>query len=706
MQMGSEPRNAPHNLPSACLPWGLEQQSTEEAKHTPVSCPASGSTTQCSDSGTVEKLDGWADRYDVTDGYQREAVGGITIKLQSPDVKWFDDYYLKLRPETNHRNPWFQEFWQHRFQCRLEGFPQENSKYNKTCNTFLHNKAQRLRRKEWFCGPSLGPCCPVQPQNTVTRIQATQARAVAQRRTSTSWTATLENITSTAMELYNRLSGYRASLECVTQRVSHGSLWTGEISSGQSIQGQLEETAWVSCGKVGIVWANNLVSFSLQVPAFLPRLHLQLSIFKALAMPSKICAVICYALLLLIGSLTLKTHHVQDSKMGFVINAIYSMAYGLHNMQMSLCPGVAGLCDAMKPIDGRKLLESLMKTNFTGVSGDTILFDENGDSPGRYEIMNFKEMGKDYFDYINVGSWDNGELKMDDDEVWSKKSNIIRSVCSEPCEKGQIKKMKKEKEMNGETAEKSPKLKNGFPQSESDCNPNEAANVESNSEIEQEIPVELRRGKDLIAQAQAGTGKIFSFVIPLIEKLHGDLQDRKRGCPPQVLVLAPTRELANQVSRDFSDITKKLSVACFYGGTPYGGQFEHMRNGTDNLVGTQGHIKDRIQNGKLDLTKLKHVVLDEVEQMLNMGFADQVFNIAKKNMKSTYEQVDLIGIIKASSKDAVRLLDSVPPTAIRHFKQSVEKLMEEKRAGEILAAALTHISGVTFLDQRSLINSN
>ncbi|NXV14980.1 GRM5 protein, partial [Cepphus grylle] len=221
--------------------------------------------------------DGWADRYDVTEGYQREAVGGITIKLQSPDVKWFDDYYLQLRPETNHRNPWFQEFWQHRFQCRLEGFPQENPKYNRTCTS----------------------------------------------------------------------------------------------------------------------------------------------------------------------QMTLRTQHVQDSKMGFVINAIYSMAYGLHNMQMSLCPGYVGLCDAMKPIDGRKLLESLMKTNFTGVSGDMILFDENGDSPGRYEIMNFKKMGKDYFDYINVGSWDNGELKMDDDEIWSEKNNIIRSVCSEPCEKGQIKVIRK-----------------------------------------------------------------------------------------------------------------------------------------------------------------------------------------------------------------------------------------------------------------------
>ncbi|XP_032075845.1 metabotropic glutamate receptor 5 isoform X1 [Thamnophis elegans] len=221
--------------------------------------------------------DGWADRYDVTDGYQREAAGGITIKLQSPGVKWFDDYYLKLQPETNQRNPWFQEFWQHRFQCRLKGSPQENPKFNKTC----------------------------------------------------------------------------------------------------------------------------------------------------------------------ISNLTLGTQHVQDSKMGFVINAIYSMAYGLHNMQTTLCPGYAGLCDAMKPIDGRKLLDSLMKSNFTGVSGDMISFDENGDSPGRYEIMNFKKMKKDQYDYIIVGSWDNGELKMIDDDIWSKKSSVIRSVCSEPCEKGEIKVIRK-----------------------------------------------------------------------------------------------------------------------------------------------------------------------------------------------------------------------------------------------------------------------
>ncbi|NXX77201.1 GRM1 protein, partial [Urocolius indicus] len=63
--------------------------------------------------------DGWADRDEVIEGYEPEANGGITIKLQSPEVLSFDDYYLKLRLDTNTRNPWFPEFWQHRFQCRI-----------------------------------------------------------------------------------------------------------------------------------------------------------------------------------------------------------------------------------------------------------------------------------------------------------------------------------------------------------------------------------------------------------------------------------------------------------------------------------------------------------------------------------------------------------------------------------------------------------
>lgn len=85
------------------------------------------------------------------------------------------------------------------------------------------------------------------------------------------------------------------------------------------------------------------------------------------------------------GNEGLHENYVQDSKMGFVINAIYAMAHGLHDMHKELCPGQTGLCEAMDPIDGSKLLDYLLKTSFRGVSGEEIYFDENGDTPGRWE---------------------------------------------------------------------------------------------------------------------------------------------------------------------------------------------------------------------------------------------------------------------------------------------------------------------------------
>lgn len=78
--------------------------------------------------------DGWADRVEVVEGYEQEAVGGITVKLQSAEVSSFDDYFLKLRLGSNTRNPWFPEFWQFRFQCRLSGHPQENLNYARNCS--------------------------------------------------------------------------------------------------------------------------------------------------------------------------------------------------------------------------------------------------------------------------------------------------------------------------------------------------------------------------------------------------------------------------------------------------------------------------------------------------------------------------------------------------------------------------------------------
>ncbi|XP_038599789.1 ATP-dependent RNA helicase DDX50-like [Tachyglossus aculeatus] len=192
-------------------------------------------------------------------------------------------------------------------------------------------------------------------------------------------------------------------------------------------------------------------------------------------------------------------------------------------------------------------------------------------------------------------------------------------------------------------------------------------------------------GRDVVAQARTGTGKTFSFAIPLTEKLQRTREEQKRGYPPKVLVLAPTRELANQVAKDFKDITKTLTVACFYGGTPYNGQIDLIRKGIDILVGTPGRIKDLLESGRLDLTKLRHVVLDEVDQMLDMGFAEDVesiisgaynresednpqtllfsatcpqwvYKVAKKYMKAKYEQVDLIGRLTQKTATTVEHL--------------------------------------------------
>nr|XP_054493360.1 nucleolar RNA helicase 2-like [Agelaius phoeniceus] len=179
-------------------------------------------------------------------------------------------------------------------------------------------------------------------------------------------------------------------------------------------------------------------------------------------------------------------------------------------------------------------------------------------------------------------------------------------------------------------------------------------------------------GKDVIAQARTGTGKTLSFALPLIEKLQSVSQDGRRGRAPKVLVLVPTRELAIQVAKDFKNFTKKLSIACFYGGAPYKEQLDVLKSGIDILVGTPGRIKDHVQNSKLELSSVKHVVLDEVDHMLDMGFAEQVeeilgssykkgsennpqtllfsatcprwvYDVAKKYMRAEYEQIDLVG---------------------------------------------------------------
>lgn len=138
------------------------------------------------------------------------------------------------------------------------------------------------------------------------------------------------------------------------------------------------------------------------------------------------------------------------------------------------------------------------------------------------------------------------------------------------------------------------------------------------------------KGKDVITQARTGSGKTLSFSLPIVSRLLKNYTGEKdRGRPPKVIVLAPTRELAVQIYDDFVSVSdnSKLSVEKFYGGQSYDPQETAIRRGIDILVGTPGRILDLCEKGKLILNKVKHVILDEADRMLEIGFKEHMDKI-------------------------------------------------------------------------------
>jgi ATP-dependent RNA helicase DeaD len=134
----------------------------------------------------------------------------------------------------------------------------------------------------------------------------------------------------------------------------------------------------------------------------------------------------------------------------------------------------------------------------------------------------------------------------------------------------------------------------------------------------------LLAGRDVVGLAQTGTGKTAAFALPILSRL--DLSQKK----PQALVLAPTRELALQVCEAFEKYAahiKGVHVLPVYGGQAYGVQLSALRRGVHVVVGTPGRIMDHLEKGTLDLTELRFLVLDEADEMLNMGFAEDVETI-------------------------------------------------------------------------------
>ncbi|SIR01061.1 DEAD/DEAH box helicase [Solilutibacter tolerans] len=137
----------------------------------------------------------------------------------------------------------------------------------------------------------------------------------------------------------------------------------------------------------------------------------------------------------------------------------------------------------------------------------------------------------------------------------------------------------------------------------------------------------LLEGRDVLGQAQTGTGKTAAFALPILADIDPKL------AAPQALVLAPTRELAIQVSEAFQKYAHHIPgfhVLPIYGGQSYTPQLQALRRGVQVVVGTPGRVIDHLNRGSLDLSRLKTLVLDEADEMLRMGFVDDVEAVVKK----------------------------------------------------------------------------
>jgi ATP-dependent RNA helicase DeaD len=213
----------------------------------------------------------------------------------------------------------------------------------------------------------------------------------------------------------------------------------------------------------------------------------------------------------------------------------------------------------------------------------------------------------------------------------------------------------------------------------------EEVGYETPSAIQAKIIPHMLEGTDVLGQAQTGTGKTAAFALPTLARL--DLKQKL----PQVLVLAPTRELAIQVAEAFQKYARHLPgfhVLPIYGGSDMRGQLRQLERGVHVVVGTPGRVMDHMRRGSLKLTKLQTLVLDEADEMLRMGFIDDVEWILEK----TPEQRQ-IALFSATMPEAIRRI------AKRHLTDPQEISIKVK---SVISAAIRQrvwmMAGVHKLD--------
>ncbi|MDT5095853.1 MAG: ATP-dependent helicase DeaD [Mycobacterium sp.] len=208
---------------------------------------------------------------------------------------------------------------------------------------------------------------------------------------------------------------------------------------------------------------------------------------------------------------------------------------------------------------------------------------------------------------------------------------------------------------------------------------------ESPSPVQAATIPAMMAGSDVVGMAQTGTGKTAAFAIPILSKIEPDNKST------QALVLAPTRELALQVSEAFRRYGAHLpaiNVLPIYGGQSYGVQLAGLKRGAHVVVGTPGRVIDHLERGTLDLSRLDYLVLDEADEMLQMGFAEDVERILADTPE--YKQVALFS---ATMPAAIRKITT------KYLHDPVEVTVESKTAtAENISQRYLQVAGARKMD--------
>ncbi len=230
----------------------------------------------------------------------------------------------------------------------------------------------------------------------------------------------------------------------------------------------------------------------------------------------------------------------------------------------------------------------------------------------------------------------------------------------------------------------------------------------------QAIPVALA-GQDVLGIAQTGTGKTAAFTLPMIDRLAAG---RSKARMPRSLVIAPTRELADQVAMAFDKYSKgqKLSWALLIGGVSFGDQEMKLDRGVDVLIATPGRLLDHFERGKLLLTGVQIMVVDEADRMLDMGFIpdiERIFKLTPAKKQTLFFSAtmppEITRLTKQFLNDPVRIEAAKPATTNENIAQHLARIpnadpASKRTALRALVGAPDVKNGIVFCNRKSEVD--